>query len=155
MLADLKYALRQLRKSPGFAVTAVLTLAIGIGANSAVFSAIDAVVFRPLPFPESDQLLVLSQRDTQGRNANRFVAPVRLEDWNRISSTFQAISGYYLDDLSETSGPLPEKVTEALVAPRFLQVMGTSPLLGREFTPQALGQRDNAILGDVVCIALP
>ena len=114
----------------------MLTLALGIGANSAVFSAIDAVVFRPLPYPESDQLLVLSQRDIQGRDANPFVAPVRLEDWNRMSSTFQAISGYYLDDLSETSGSLPEKVTEALVAPRFLQVMGVSPSLGREFTPQ-------------------
>ena len=136
LLFNLKAALRFLRKSPGFSLAVVLTLALGIGANSAVFSAIDAVVFRPLPFPESDQLLVLSQRDTQGRDANPFVAPVRLEDWNRMNSTFQAISGYYTDDLSETSGSLPEKVTEALVAPRFLEVMGVSPALGREFSPQ-------------------
>jgi len=136
LLFHLKAALRFLRKAPGFSLAVILTLALGIGANSAVFSAIDAVIFRPLPFPESDQLLVLSQRDTQGRGANPFVAPVRLEDWNRMNSTFQAISGYYTDDLSETSGSLPEKVTEALVAPRFLQVMGASPVLGREFTPQ-------------------
>ena len=135
LLFNLKAALRFMRKAPGFSAAVVLTLALGIGANSAVFSAIDAVVFRPLPFPESDQLLVVSQRDVQGRDANHFVAPVRLEDWNRLNSTFQTISGYYLDDLSETSGSLPEKVTEALVAPRFLQVMGVSPSLGREFTP--------------------
>ena len=133
---NLRAAIRFLRKSPGFSLVVILTLALGIGANSAVFSAIDAVVLRPLPFPKGNQLVALYQRDVKGRDANRFVAPVRLEDWNRLNSTFQSISGYYFDDLSETSGPLPEKVTEALVAPRFLQVMGVSPALGREFTPQ-------------------
>ena len=63
-------------------------------------------------------------------------APVRLEEWNRMASAFQGISGYYFDDLSELSGPLPEKITEALVAPRFLQVLEISPALGRNFTAQ-------------------
>lgn len=133
---NLRAALRFLRKSPGFSIAVILTLALGIGANSAVFSAIDAVVLRPLPYPNGDQLVQLEQHDIQGRDANRFVAPVRLEDWNRLNSTFQAISGYYTDDLSELSAALPEKVTEALVAPRFLQTMGVSPALGREFTPR-------------------
>ncbi len=128
--------LRFLRKSPSFSLAVILTLALGIGANSAVFSAIDAVVLRPLPFPNGDRLVALYQHDAKGRDANRFVAPVRLEDWNRLNSTFESISGYYLDDLSETSGSLPEKVTEALVAPRFLEVMGVQPALGRAFTPQ-------------------
>jgi predicted permease len=127
-------AWRFLRKSPAFSIAVILTLALAIGANSAVFSAIDAVVLRPLPYPEGDRLAVLYQHDVKGRDANHFVAPVRLEDWNRMNTTFQAISGYYLDDLSETSGSLPERVTEALVAPRFLQVMGVSPALGRAFT---------------------
>lgn len=127
-------ALRFLRRSPSFSAAVILTLALGIGANSAVFSAIDAVVLRPLPYPQGDQLVQISQRDTRNRDANHFVAPVRLEDWNRLNSTFQAISGYYTDDLSETSGPLPEKVTEALVAPRFLQVLSVVPMLGRDFT---------------------
>ncbi len=133
---NLKAAIRFIRRSPSFSTAVILTLALGIGANSAVFSAIDAIVLRPLPFPHGDQLVALYQHDSHGRDANRSVAPVRLEDWNRMNSSFQAISGYYLDDLSETSGPLPEKVTEALVAPRYLQVMGTSPALGRAFTPQ-------------------
>src|SRR6476646_6622673 len=130
---NLRAAIRFLRKSPGFSLVVILTLALGIGANSAVFSAIDAVVLRPLPFPKGNQLVALYQRDVKGRDANRFVAPVRLEDWNRLNSTFQSISGYYFDDLSETSGPLPEKVTAAMVAPRFLRVMGVSPILGRNF----------------------
>jgi putative ABC transport system permease protein len=131
---NVQAAWRFLRKSPTFSVAVILTLALAIGANSAVFSAIDAVVLRPLPFPDGDQLAILYQHDAKGRDANHFVAPVRLEDWNRMNTTFQAISGYYLDDLSETSGSLPERVTEALVAPRFLQVMEVSPALGRAFT---------------------
>ena len=133
---NLKAALRFLRKSPSFSIAVILTLALGIGANSAVFSAIDAIVLRPLPFPNGDELVALYQHDAKDRDANHFVAPSRLEDWNKMNLTFRSISGYYFDDLSETSGSLPEKVTEALVAPRFLQVLGVSPALGREFTPQ-------------------
>jgi len=148
--ANLKAAVRFLRKSPTFSLAVILTLALGIGANSAVFSAIDAVVLRPLPFPESDQLVQIAQHDSKGRDANRFVAPSRLEDWNRLNSTFQAISGYYPDDLSETSGSLPEKVSEMLVAPRFLEVLGVSPALGRDFTPQEerFGGPDAVIISD-------
>jgi putative ABC transport system permease protein len=134
-LLNLKAALRFLRKSPSFSLAVILTLALGIGANSAVFSAIDAVVLRPLPFPNGDQLVRLGQQDIQRRDANHFVAPARLEDWNRLNSTFQSISGYYLDDLSEISGSLPEKVSEGLLAPRFLETLGISPALGRDFTP--------------------
>jgi putative ABC transport system permease protein len=133
---NLRAAMRFLRRSPSFAAAVILTLGLGIGANSAVFSAIDAVILRPLPYPAGDQLVSLWQQDSTHRNGNTFVAPTRLEDWNRMNSTFTAISGYYLDDLSETSGELPEKVTEALVAPRFLRVLQVSPILGRDFVPQ-------------------
>ena len=136
LLFNVKAAGRFLRKSPMFSLVLIITLALGIGANSAVFSAIDAIIIRPLPFPNADQLVAIYQHDTRGHDANVYVAPVRLEEWNRMNSTFQAISGYYFDDLSETSGLLPEKVTECLVAPRFLEVMGVSPALGREFTPR-------------------
>jgi putative ABC transport system permease protein len=129
-------SLRFLRKAPGFSLAVILTLALGIGANSAVFSAIDAIVLRPLAFPHGDELVRIYQHDAHGRDANTFVAPQRLEDWNRMASTFSGISGYYKDDLSELSGPLPEKVTEALVAPRFLSVLGVAPALGRNFVPE-------------------
>jgi putative ABC transport system permease protein len=135
VLSNLRAAARFLRKSPSFSLIIIFTLALGIGANSAVFSAIDAVVLRPLPYPNGDQLVALSQYDTQGRDANHLVAPVRLDDWNRMNATFSAISGYYLDDISETSGPFAEKITEALVAPRFFDVMGVWPAMGRAFTP--------------------
>ena len=135
LLQDIRFGLRMLRKSPGFTAVAILTLALGIGANSAVFSAIDAILLRPLPFPDAHELMQISQYHRIEKDSNPFVAPVRLEDWNRMNSTFQAITGYYAEDDSEISGPLPEKVTIAFVAPRFLQVWGIAPALGRGFTP--------------------
>jgi predicted permease len=135
-LRNLKSAFRFIRKSPTFSITAILTLALAIGANSAVFSAIDAILLRPLPFPDADQLVRLEQYNPKVASPNTFVSPVRLEDWNRLNSTFQAISGYYTEDESETSGALPEKITRALVAPRFLEVWGISPALGRDFAPE-------------------
>ena len=133
-VSNLKSAVRFIRKSPAFSVTVILTLALAIGANSAVFSAIDAILLKPLPFPQGDQLMRLHQRHLKLSNPNPFVAPVRLEDWNRLNSTLQALTGYYTEDISETSGALPEKFTEAFVAPRFLQVWGIAPALGRDFT---------------------
>lgn len=131
LLRDLRYALRQLRRSPGFTVAAVLILGLGIGANSAVFSAIDAVLLRPLPFPDADRLLRVSQ--TREGSAETNIAPVRLEEWNRLSSTFEAITGYYTENASDTSGELPERLRRAWVAPRFLDVWGVTPALGRGF----------------------
>src|SRR6267378_3484677 len=135
-IANLKSAFRFLRKSPSFSLTVILTLALGIGANSAVFSAIDAILFKPLPFPNGDQLMRLTQTQPKVKSPNTFVAPVRLEEWNDMNSTFQAITGYYSEDDSETSAALPEKLTHALVAPRFLQVWGVAPALGRDFKPE-------------------
>lgn len=132
LLRDLRYALRQLRRSPGFAVAAILILGLGIGANSAVFSAIDAVLLRPLPFPDADRLVRVSQ--TLEGSPDTHIAPVRLEEWNRLSSTFEAITGYYTEDASDTSGDLPERLRRAWVAPRFLDVWGVTPVLGRGFT---------------------
>jgi putative ABC transport system permease protein len=134
LLRNLRLALRGLLKTPAFSITVILTLALGIGANSAVFSAINAVLLRPLPFPHAGQLVRLAQ--LKPAVPQPFVAPIRLEDWNRMNSTFQAISGYYEQDDSELSGELPEKIKRAFVAGRFLQVWGIQPALGRDFAPQ-------------------
>ncbi len=134
-IANLHAALRFARKSPAFSITVILTMALGIGANSAVFSALDAVLLRPLPFPEADQLVFLRQYNPTIKPAENFVAPVRLEDWNRLNRSFSSITGFYSEDVSEVSGPAPEKLNQVLVAPRFLQVLGVSPALGRDFLP--------------------
>src|SRR2546426_1116762 len=134
-LADIRYAARALRKKPGFTIVAILTLTLGIGANSAVFSAINAVLLRPLPFPNGDRLMILDQYKTKVKNSGNSVAPLRLADWNRLNGTFEALTGYYTEDVSESSGTLPEKITRAWVAPRFFQVWGVPPGFGRSFAP--------------------
>jgi putative ABC transport system permease protein len=131
---NLRYALRQLRKNPGFSLLVVTTLALGIGANSAVFSAIDAVLLRPLPFPNPSRLTRVLQRKPKSPGTNS--APVRLAEWNQMNSTFQGLTGYYTDDVSEISGELPERLKRAFVAPRFLEVWGIAPSTGRDFTPE-------------------
>jgi predicted permease len=130
-LRNLRYACRSLLRAPGFTVTVVLTLALGIGANNAVFSALNAILLRPLPLPDADRLVALGQ--DRARIALSNVAPLRLEDWSARSSTFEALSGYLNQDVSDTSGDLPEKLRASGVARRFLDVWRVAPILGRGF----------------------
>jgi hypothetical protein len=98
---NIRFAVRSLLRTPGFTATVVLTLALGIGANSAVFSAMNAVLLRPLPFPDADRLMRLSQ--TTELRGETDVAAVRLVDWNRLSATFEGITGYVFEDVSDTT----------------------------------------------------
>jgi putative ABC transport system permease protein len=121
----LRHAARAVARTPGFTATVVITLAVGIGANTAVFSAIDAVLLRPLPFPDGDRLV----RVREVRETETSIAPIRLEDWSQ-SAAFDALSGYYLEDVSDTTGDLPQRIRRAVVAPRFLEVLRAAPALG-------------------------
>jgi putative ABC transport system permease protein len=132
----LRYGLRALRARPSLSLAVIATLALGVGANTAVFSVIDAVLLRPLPYPDSDRLLVLRQHGLEGARGSGFVAPLRVEDWNRMSRAFQAISGYFTSDTVDEAGPVPVRIRAAYVAPRFIEVLGVSPVLGSNFTAE-------------------
>lgn len=132
LLSDVRYAIRVLARTPGFTLVVVLTLALAIGANSVVFSAMRSILWEPLGFPDADQLVVVNQSIPGVPVSN--TAPVRIEEWNEQSTTFAAITGYYREDVSETSGDLPERYRLAHVAPRFFDVWRTEPLIGRGFT---------------------
>jgi putative ABC transport system permease protein len=147
-LSNLKSAVRFIRKSPGFSLTVIVMLALGIGANSAVFSAIDAILLRPLPFPNADELVILHQHNHTRKNPQGLLAPVRLEEWNRQNSSFQAITGWYTENVSEISGALPERLLRANVTPRFLQVFGVAPALGRDFTQEHFGGPAAVLISD-------
>ncbi len=150
LFANVRHAARMLRKSPAFTAVAVISLALGIGANTAVFSAIDAILVQPLSFPQGDELVALQQYNLQSKDSESSVATLRLVDWNRLNSTFQAISGYYTQDVSETTGALPERIDEALIAPHFFRVWGVTPALGREFSSEEerFGGPDAVIISD-------
>jgi predicted permease len=143
-----RYGIRVLARSPVFTLIVVLTLGIGIGANGAVFSVVDNVLLQPLPFPDADRLVRLGEiRVGAGVTS---IAPVRLQDWTRMSSTFEAISGYFTSDAIDTTGDLPERLRQATVAPRFLDVWGVPPALGRGFADEEhrFGNTNVVLLSD-------
>jgi putative ABC transport system permease protein len=143
LLRNVRYAIRSLARTPAFTLTVVLTLALGIGANSAVFSAIDAILVRPLPYVEPDRLV--SIMETRPEVGETVIAPVRLEEWNAGNSTLEAITGYFTEDVSETTGETPSRVRWAGVAPKFLDVWRVAPLLGRDFTEADAAQRPTVV----------
>lgn len=127
---------RSLFQRPAFFCAVAFTLALGIGANSAIFSVIDTVLLKPLPYPNGDRLMALFQSNPAKRLTNQGLSPARVEDWNSASHSFTAISAAYTDNISETSGELPQRLVTARVSPRFFSVLGTVPLLGRTFSPE-------------------
>jgi putative ABC transport system permease protein len=131
-MRNIRYALRAMRRTPGFTAAVVLTLALGIGANSAVFSAIDAVLLRPLPYPDADRLVELMQ--FHERFGETRIAPVRLQDWIRLNTTFDSIAGYMLGEVVDTSGELPERMRNVEVTAGFFDVLGVRPAIGRSFS---------------------
>jgi predicted permease len=145
---DVRYALRTMASNKTFTATVVFTLAIGIGANTAVFSAIDAVLLRPLAFPDPDRLVRLTH--VTDRFGETDTAAVRLDEWARLSSTFVAITHYTDEDVSDTTGDTPQPVRRSTVGPRFLDVVGIPPLLGRGFTDaeHRLGGPDVALISE-------
>ena len=135
-MKDLRFALRQLRKSPGFTFIAVLTLALGIGANTAIFSVIYAVLLRPLPYPEPDQLMILTETDSNQPQIS--VSFPDYVDWKRDNTVFDeiAISRRESFNLSGLEGRAPEQISGAIVTANFFKVIGLTPQLGRVFTEE-------------------
>ncbi|MFL6589540.1 MAG: ABC transporter permease [Chthoniobacterales bacterium] len=130
---DLRFAFRQLRKSPGFTVIAVLTLALGIGANSAIFSVVNHVLLRPLPYPQPERIVYLNE--TTGGASGAIALPDYL-DWKKDSASFEhlALSRLESRNLSGIAGREPERISVAYVTANFFNVIGLAPQLGRTFT---------------------
>ena len=138
---DLRYALRGLRKQPSFTAIAVLTLALGIGANTAVFSVLNAVLLRPLPYHAPEQLAVLFlEIPTQGLREGRS-AYGDIEEWRRQSRTFadMAIADPVRPTLTTATGV--EQVRVSRVSPNYFSVLGVQPAYGRTFSAEEAGER--------------
>jgi predicted permease len=131
----IKSSYRSLFSRPGFFLAAVVTMTLCIGANSAIFSLIDAVLLKPLPYAAPSQLVALFETNPSFKTGLVPVGPRRLDEWNRMNRSFDGIGGVYTENITETSGALPEKLLCARTSPRFFSVLGIVPLLGREFTP--------------------
>jgi putative ABC transport system permease protein len=132
-LQDLKFALRMLAKSPGFTLVAVLTLALGIGANTAIFSIVNAVLLRPLPFQDSSQLVLL--RETYKGVGNVSVSYPNFLDWRQQSHSFSAMAVVNNVAFNLSGVAQPENIGGYAVSPNFLALVGVRPVLGRDFLP--------------------
>ena len=148
--ADIKFALRQLRKSPGFAVTAILTLALGIGGMTAVFSVVESVLLRPLPFLDPGRLIVLHERITHDPHQFNVTAPDILT-FQRETKTFSGIGGYISANYLMTGAGAPLQAQAERVTASLFPVLGVDPLLGRTFTQQ---EDDNSAPVTVLSYAL-
>ena len=129
-LQDLRYALRQLRKSPGFAITAILTLAVGIGANTGIFSMMDAVVLRPLAVPDLDRVVTVYNRQNSGDDE---VTLADFADWQRQSRSFEEMAVRKPADMSLTGAGYAAHVSADFTTPAFFGAMKTNAFLGRVF----------------------
>ena len=132
-IRDFRHAIRSLFRRPAFTATVVLTLALGIGASSTIFSLIEAVLLRPLPYPNAARLVAVHEIKPDESQIRTPVAPGRLEDWQRLSRSFVALAGVSADMLTDSTGSVPERLDAAFVSPRFFAVLATPPQLGRGF----------------------
>jgi putative ABC transport system permease protein len=133
---DLRFALRQLRKSPGFTFIAVLTLALGIGANTAIFSVINAVLLRPLPYPQPDRIAILEENFTDQPSIS--ISFPDYLDWKKENRVFAqlAVARRESYNLSGLKGRAPEQISGAIVTANFFQVIGLAPKIGRVFSEE-------------------
>src|SRR5919108_48905 len=144
-LSDLRYGPRMLRKSPAFTAIAVLTLALGIGANTAMFSIVYGVLLRALPFPEPDRVVHLYTKSPQFGERQSISFPNYL-DWQRRSQSFEQMASYRSDDLNLTGTGEPTRVHVAMVTATLLPTLGIHPLMGRNFTPEEDVQGANPVV---------
>lgn len=134
MIQDLIYALRWLQKNPAFTLLSVLMLAVGIGVNTAMFSVINQVLLTPLPYPEADRIVWMSESGPEV--ANRWVSHVNFLDWRERNQVFESMSTFRGWYMNITGGDQPENINARMVTSDYFKVMRASPFMGRDFTPE-------------------
>jgi predicted permease len=131
LIKDIQYGIRNLLKRPGFTAIAVITLALGIGANTAIFSVVNAVVLRPLPYADPDRLVMLWE--TMPGSDRRSVAPGNFVDWREQNKTFDELAATFYANFNVTGDGQPERIDGATITSNFMRVLGVQPQLGRTF----------------------
>ena len=136
MIHDFRYAIRQLRKSPGFALVSVLTLALGIGANTAVFSVVDTVLLRPLPYHEPERLMLVSETETAAPGDEIGVAAQEYLDYRDQNRSFSDVAAFQSNGFNLTGEGEPLRIRAARMSASAFSTLGVSPMMGRAFTSE-------------------
>ncbi len=145
---DMRHALRMLAKSPGFTVVAVLTLALGIGANTAIFSVVNGILLRPLPYPESDRLVFLSEWSKEVPDMS--ISMENFNDWRTMNSTFESMVAARNQDVVLTGRGESERVRMRQISAGFFPTLRVKPIVGRILTPEddKVGAQRVVLLGE-------
>jgi putative ABC transport system permease protein len=138
LLRDITYALRSLVRNRAFAAAAVLTLALGIGANTAIFSVVHGILLRPLPYPGAERIHVVWNNNTREGIERDITSLPNFTDWRERGDVFEALAGFSSGFASLTNGGEPEQLRVTYVTEDFLRVFGVAPELGRSFTPDEM-----------------
>jgi len=148
--ARLSQAARSLFRRPAFTATALVALAAGTAATTTVFAIVDTVVIKALPYPHADRLVMVQEASPAARTRVSLIAPVRLEDWQRLTRAFTALSGFFSEAVTDTSVVDPERLDGRRVAPRYFTVFGADALVGRTFTEaeEQFGGPPAAVISD-------
>ena len=136
LIADLKYALRMLAKSPGFTLVAVLALALGIGANTAIFSVVDAVILHPLPFPAPDRLVAVWSTNLRHGESRGSASYPDFTDWRSQNHSFERMAAFHPNDFTMTGTDEPAHLLGAVVSSDMFRLLGVAPKIGRDFLPE-------------------
>src|SRR6202050_1914247 len=146
---DLRFPFRTLRRERGFAIVAVLILALGIGANVAVFSVVNTILLSPLPFPSAQQLVRIVEKNAKAGESSKTYTADATQDFQQQNRSFQSISGYFAftgpDNLKLVGDGQPTPVTGILVAEGFFQTLGVEPSVGRLFRPEEFVQHSQPV----------
>lgn len=148
LLQDIRFSLRMLLKSPAFALIAIVTLALGIGANTALFSVVNGVLLNPLPYPRSTQLVSIYEKDAGQDKAP--ISYLNFLDWQSQNHAFSSIAMYRHEDYNLTGASQAERINGFMISSTFLSTLGLHPALGRDFNPtdDHLGAAPVALLSD-------
>jgi predicted permease len=133
-LQDIRYAIRILAKAPGFTIVAILTLALGIGANTALFSVVNGVLLNPLPYAHPESLVAVYSRTPAFRHAS--ISYPNFLDWARDNHTFSSLAAFRNDDFNMTGTGEPERLKVEMISANFFSLVGVNPVIGRSFLPQ-------------------
>ncbi|HSD45206.1 MAG TPA: ABC transporter permease, partial [Pyrinomonadaceae bacterium] len=136
IIQDIKFGLRMLLKSPSLSIVATIALALGIGANTAIFSVVNAVLLRPLPFPNSDSLVALFETDTQRARVRGSHSYPNFFDLRSQNTTFERVAAYHSSDFILTGRGEPARLQGAVVNADLFPLLGIAPIMGRTFLPE-------------------
>jgi putative ABC transport system permease protein len=144
LLQDVRYATRLCLRTPGFTIVAILALALGIGANTAIFTIVNAVLIERLPYRDADRIVVIWETNTRRPGRSNVVAPANFVRWAERAQAFDSLAGLVETRVNLTEGGAPEELVAQNVTSAYFSAIGATPIIGRVFTPQEAADPESA-----------